>query len=393
MRAQPNVWAVSAVALAMAAGTAACNRTASDEAPAQVSAPEQRDQSATQGDTWITTSVRSRYFADNSVKGRDIDVSTQDGVVTLTGTVDSDAERTQAIRIAEGVDGVKRVDAQLQVRGAEARQQPAAQTAEKALGTLDAGWITTKIQAQYFADDHVKPWNVDVDTARTGVVTLRGDVDSEQARQAAVRIARSTEGVREVKDELRIVREGAQGAESQTATTFTDPWITAKVQSKYFLDDEVKGSDINVDTQAGVVTLKGQVQSASARRQALAIARSTDGVKNVLDQLTVQGEAVQGEAGAVAAGATREAKETGRDVAEAVDDTWITTKIQSKFFIDQDVRAQDVEVSTSNGVVTLKGRVSSEEMRRTINDIAKETRGVKKVVDQLTIGPDTDATQ
>ena len=98
--------------------------------------------------------------------------------------------------------------------------------------------------------------------------------------------ARETEGVTRVEDRLRVRGE----AERETADTAVsmerpDAWLTAKVQSKYFLDDEVKGLDIDVDTNEGVVTLSGTVRSEAERRQALALARNTEGVREVVDKL------------------------------------------------------------------------------------------------------------
>jgi hyperosmotically inducible protein len=62
-------------------------------------------------DGWITTKVKSEFAAARQIKASDISVSTRDGVVSLTGTVATNLEKNQAIRIAHGVKGVKRVDA------------------------------------------------------------------------------------------------------------------------------------------------------------------------------------------------------------------------------------------------------------------------------------------
>ena len=61
-------------------------------------------------DAWITTKVKSQFAADELVKALDINVSTDNGVVTLAGIVDSSAARNRAISITKGTKGVKRVD-------------------------------------------------------------------------------------------------------------------------------------------------------------------------------------------------------------------------------------------------------------------------------------------
>lgn len=68
-----------------------------------------------QTDTGVTTSVQTRLASDDVVQARDIDVTTQDGVVTLSGEVQSQIEREQAIMIARQTDGVRDVVDQLRV--------------------------------------------------------------------------------------------------------------------------------------------------------------------------------------------------------------------------------------------------------------------------------------
>jgi hyperosmotically inducible protein len=81
-------------------------------APQTMSQPTQnRTVPDKMADGWITTKVKSEFAANKHVKASDISVSTSDGVVSLTGTVASNLEKNQAIRIAHGVKGVKSVDA------------------------------------------------------------------------------------------------------------------------------------------------------------------------------------------------------------------------------------------------------------------------------------------
>lgn len=67
-----------------------------------------------------------------------------------------------------------------------------------------------------------------------------------------------------------------------------DGALTAKIKSKMALDDHVKALSIDVDTADGVVRLTGTVQSQQERERALALARETDGVKEVRDGLVVR---------------------------------------------------------------------------------------------------------
>jgi hyperosmotically inducible protein len=67
-------------------------------------------------------------------------------------------------------------------------------------------------------------------------------------------------------------------------------------------------------------------------------------------------------------------------------DSWITTKIRSRMFIDPNVKNMNVDVTTNNGVVTLTGQVTDQAAKTAAEAIAKQIDGVKKVNNQLTIG-------
>jgi hyperosmotically inducible protein len=186
---------------------------------------------------------------------------------------------------------------------------PLAAQANRNVGTaVNDAWITTQVYAKFFADPDIKGRSIDVDTAH-GVVTLSGTVYSEKERQQAVSKARGTEGVSSVKDDLVLTpgpppitanaRDRAQAewpkvkADSRQAVDrigkdISDAWITTKVQSKFYLDSTVKGLKIAVTTTDGVVVLTGSVANVDEQRQAVALAKNTDGVKEVVDRLVVK---------------------------------------------------------------------------------------------------------
>jgi osmotically-inducible protein OsmY len=340
-------------------------------------------------DAAVSTEIRSRYYEDDALRGHRIDVRVNDGLVALEGAVTDDAARQRAVSLARGVEGVRDIENRIELR-------PGTPTADVAHGPaetdISASWITTKIQATYFADPTIKARQVDVTTTDTGIVTLEGQVDSEQASARAADIARATDGVRRVDNQLRVVvetttdgsqalrREGAPAdvdVSRRDVAPVDDGWVTMKIQSKYFLDGDVADRRIDVDTQNGVVTLSGEVRTEGERRQAVALARNTDGVQSVTDQLRL--------VPATDDGPEAERTDARRTPADVVDDTWLTTKIQSKYFLEDDVKARDIDVTTRDGVVTLSGAVESDAARRTAEAIAEETDGVTRVVNRLRI--------
>jgi hyperosmotically inducible periplasmic protein len=67
----------------------------------------------------------------------------------------------------------------------------------------------------------------------------------------------------------------------------TDGWIKSKIYAQYLTENALEDSDIDVDVQSGVVTLNGTVVTDAGRTRAVAIAKATDGVRNVKDALKV----------------------------------------------------------------------------------------------------------
>jgi hyperosmotically inducible periplasmic protein len=183
-------------------------------------------------DGWLVMKVHSEMVDEEVLNGSDIDVDVDKGVVTLQGTVPSEAARSRAIAVAKANDGVKSVVDQLRIAPAVTHETPGALSragekaervgekteragekaadktgsALKATGrAIDDGWIKSKIYAQYLAD-----WNtvlndsdIDVDVAHN-VVTLNGTVKSAEAKAKAVATAKSTDGVKEVRDMLKV---------------------------------------------------------------------------------------------------------------------------------------------------------------------------------------------
>jgi hyperosmotically inducible periplasmic protein len=352
---------------------AACRDRTAEVPPAGTAGLTQRS------DAELRTDVQARFYADSTVRGSDLAVSADNRIVTLSGTVPDEASKQRALEIARGVDGVARVDDRIVVQAVPAPaaaptpRQPALPA--EAANRRSPAWITTKIQAQYFTSGDVKPWNVDVTTAADGVVTLQGEVEDAQAKAEAVRIAQTTEGVSRVDDRLRIKPANASQA-PPIAETVADGWLTTKIQSKYFVDDEVRARNIDVSTDNGIVTLTGTVANAEERRQAVALARNTDGVKEVKDQLEIRAPetptAANGKPGAATA-----------RVESAVEDAWITAKIQSQYFLDPDVKGHEIDVDTRNGVVTLTGEVDTPEIKAKAQEIASDTGGASRVVNNL----------
>jgi osmotically-inducible protein OsmY len=115
----------------------------------------------------------------------------------------------------------------------------------------------------------------------TGTMKSKAREGAEQTKEGVEKLGEATkEGAGKVADKTK---EGL----SKTGEKITDGWITTRVHSKFVGEDLLKDSDINVDTNDHVVTLRGTVMSAAARARAVAQAKEVEGVHTVIDQLTI----------------------------------------------------------------------------------------------------------
>ena len=140
--------------------------------------------------------------------------------------------------------------------------------------------ITSKIEAKLAADPQTESYEIDTDT-QNGRVVLRGFVENEAERSQAERLAKNTQGVRSVDNQLKL---GDLSAEQNVS----DTWIVTKVKSQLAADPEVNSFNIDVDSLNGQVTLSGIVPQAQARAEAERIAKATQGVKMVRNEIRVR---------------------------------------------------------------------------------------------------------
>lgn len=126
-----------------------------------------------------------------------------------------------------------------------------------------------------------------------GVATLSGDVATAAQKAEAEKLAK-VDGIARVQNEIAIdpdedrsLGERMKAGMSKTGEKISDAWITTKVNWFFVGEDTLKGSRIDVDTKNNVVTLSGTVTSQAGRTRAVALAKQTEGVKDVVDRLTV----------------------------------------------------------------------------------------------------------
>jgi osmotically-inducible protein OsmY len=121
---------------------------------------------------------------------------------------------------------------------------------------------------------------------------------------------------------------------------------------------ELRASHINVVSFNGVVLLVGQVQSPEDRETAAQVAHAVQNVRQVHNELTVSGAI---------------------SLLARTNDSWLTTKIKTKFLFNSQLDADRIKVVTEAGTVFLLGLVTREEADRAV-EVARNTRGIQKIV-------------
>jgi hyperosmotically inducible protein len=148
-------------------------------------------------DAYITAATKTRLIADADTPALDINVDTRDGNVTLFGVVASEEIKRQAETQAREVSGVKSVRNDLVVKKEVATEEGADRVAK------NDDVVKESVESALNSRTQLRDADIDVAVAG-GIVRLTGEVPDEALRQSAGTIARSVDGVRAVKNELRI---------------------------------------------------------------------------------------------------------------------------------------------------------------------------------------------
>jgi hyperosmotically inducible protein len=145
-------------------------------------------------DSVLTSKVKVALIDDPVTKAGQINVETYRGVVQLGGFVDNTRQKEQATKVARSVTGVKEVRNDLRVS-----TKPHATAGQD----VDDSMVTASVKAKLMDDPTTKSYQISVETQK-GVVQLTGFVDSKTMKNRAGEVARSVDGVKDVRNDLEI---------------------------------------------------------------------------------------------------------------------------------------------------------------------------------------------
>ena len=248
-------------------------------------------------------------------------------------------------------------------------------------GTATAGTVSqdvtnarqeTQIWTTYALSPYLRANDLKV-SVDNGKATLTGTVEEEANKELAKEIALGVNGIKEVDNQIVVHSDfvpAKRTAVRSYGEVIDDATITAAVKSKLLWSKNTDGLATNVDTKFGRVTLLGTADSAAARERAESLARNTRGVVSVDNKIAID---------STQQNIVDSAKSSMDKAGQNVSDSWITTKVKYTFLYSSNVAGSDITVSTTNGDVTLKGKLSSGAERALAIELAQNVRGVKNV--------------
>lgn len=298
-------------------------------------------------DVDITLAVDTQLENDDGVPAHQIDVRTENGIVSLSGSVPHLLARERAGEIATMVKGVRSVINRIEIR-------PVLRT--------DEG-IRTDVELALLADPATNFFGIKVGV-RDGTVSLNGRVDSWQEERLCVLAAKGVKGVKEVISNIEVVQPPSR----------SDDDIRAEIERRLDFDVWVDDGLIDVNVIQGQVVLSGTVGSLAEKKRAFGDAWIA-GVKAVEDgQLQVDWS-------------KHNEMRRSRKYEGKTSDAEIRQAIKDAFAYDPRISRFDPEIEVNNGVVTLTGRVDNLLAKNAAAQDARNTRGAWQIKNHLKIWP------
>ncbi|MBF0230950.1 MAG: BON domain-containing protein [Desulfamplus sp.] len=236
--------------------------------------------SASDSDDTIVLASENSYVFKTYLKNDDIQVKSYDGVVTLTGTVSEESSKSLAEETVVSLNGVKSVENKLEIKG-------------KAPDAYSDAWLITKVKTTLFFHRNVNAMATEV-LSENGIITLRGDADSEAQKSLTAEYAKDVDGVKNIKNEITVLNPMMKKSEKNIGQTLSamseaidDASITALVKTALLYHRSTSAIKTTVETKDGVVTLGGIAGNAAEKDLVSKFANDVHGVKDVVNNMQV----------------------------------------------------------------------------------------------------------
>ncbi|WAJ70542.1 BON domain-containing protein [Catenovulum adriaticum] len=148
-------------------------------------------------------------------------------------------------------------------------------------------WIDGKAESTLLLNTNLNSFDINTDV-KDGRVTLTGRVDSEIDKALAEELVENLEGVEDIDNEITVQSESdVKDEPNEMLSSLKDSKVASVVKTRLLMESEVSGTDIDVDSKNGVVILQGEVDTKAEQDLAIAIAKNTNDVKEVIDNIEI----------------------------------------------------------------------------------------------------------
>lgn len=223
---------------------------------------------------------------------------------------------------------------------------------------------TRKVKQALGLSRRLAGFEIEVSTS-DGVVTLTGQVPSEDVKSFAAEIARDTPGVTDVRNEIAV---NPTAQPSIEGSRVEDLEIKTSILEAFTRSPELGGKHINVKVENRIVTLEGSVETPAQRNGAYQTAGAVSGVAGVTNNLVVTNPQAASEP------PTAQPSELGADLAK---------KVEFELFRTQAFDTTAMSIKADGGTITMSGNVRSRAEQLLAERVAQGVPGVKKVINEL----------
>lgn len=215
-------------------------------------------------DVQILHDVLDQLVWEPDITATDINVTVKNGIVTLSGLVNTYSQKITAEEAVKKIAGVRAVAEEIQVRVSPAYKKTDSEIAEAVLFALK--W-----------NSHIPEGNIKI-MVQEGVVTLEGEVEWDFQRTAARNAIKNLAGVRWINNNIEV-------------KPIIEPNdIKQKITAAFMRSASIDAKKIGIETQGSRIVLKGKVRSIAEREDAENAAWSAPGVTSVKNELVVEEE-------------------------------------------------------------------------------------------------------
>jgi osmotically-inducible protein OsmY len=220
---------------------------------------------ASDTDDRIESSFKKSYVYKMYLKDENIQISSKEGLVTLSGDVLDETHKPMAQDVAEALPGVKGVENAIVLKNEKSDT-----------------WLKMKVQTALVFHANVNAAHTEV-SVKDGVVTLKGKAMSSAQKDLTSEYTRDVEGVKGVKNEMTITK-----VDDTIGEKIDDASITAQVKMSLMMHASTGVIRTSVVTNNGTVTVSGKARNEAEKDLVTKLSEDVPGVNNVVNKMTIE---------------------------------------------------------------------------------------------------------